>query len=125
MTKRIALCVVIVAALAGLVAGLVLPFEMAPASRPATASALATAQAAVRNRDWNRAATAAAEVLKARPRDPAALLIAGEAAARFDRFGEAIRHYDAVPDSAGTNAALARLCSGDLRLKLGRMTEAE
>lgn len=95
------------------------------ATKKSRQSSLAAARIAVRNQDWERAAAAAAIVLAEQPNDSAALLIAGEASARLDRFVEAIGHYDAVPDSAGGDAALARLCAGDLRLKLGRMSEAE
>ena len=122
---RVVYLLLIVAAAAGLVAVLALDFGTPETPAPQATASLAAVEAAIRDRDWERAAAVAEAVLEEHPDDPEVLLAAGEAAARLGRFGDAIRRYDAVPDSAGADAAVARLCSGDARLKLGRMTEAE
>src|SRR5690606_1842736 len=111
-------------AVASLAVAFALLFRNDPSPKT-TRSSLAAAQSAIRVRDWKKAATLAAAALEDRPGDTSLLLIAGEAAARLQRFDEAIKHYDVITDTAGDDAAIARLCSGDVRLKLGRLSEAE
>lgn len=122
VSKRIAVIVPLLAA-GALAAVLLVP--SGPSKESKFRPTLRPARAAAKAGDWKEAEALAEVFLRERPGDTNALLLAGEAAARQDRFPAAIRHYDAVGDAAGTDAAVARLCAGDLRLKLGRLTEAE
>jgi len=116
--------VVLLPLLAAGAVAVVLLVPAGPPKVPVRPTSLDPARVAAKSGRWARAATLAADFLREHPRDSDALLLAGEAAARLDRYEEAIRYYDAVPDSASA-AATARLCAGDVRLRLGRMTEAE
>ncbi len=123
MLKRFAVVVALLAASATAAVLLLLPPE--PPTKLKRTLTLGPARVAAKAGQWDQAAALAGAFLRERPNDTKALLLAGEAAARQDRFDEAIRHYDLIRDTAGADAAIARLCSGDVRLKLGRLTEAE
>lgn len=61
--------------------------------------------------------------LLAKQRDtPKLLLIAGESASRVEKYDEAIEIYDLIPDSAGSDAAIARWAAGEVTLQMGQMT---
>src|SRR5258708_4928734 len=48
-----------------------------------------------------------------------AMLIAGEAATKQNRYEQAIGHYARISSRAGDQTATARVCAGDLLLQLG------
>ena len=54
-----------------------------------------------------------------------AMLIAGEAATKQDRYEQAILYYARVPSGAGEQTATARYCAGDLLFQLGQASDAE
>lgn len=60
-----------------------------------------------------------------RARSPAALLLAGQAAAREGHLTEAIDYYDRIPAGAGEHAANGRTAAGNLFLRLGQASKAE
>lgn len=53
---------------------------------------------------------------------PKLLLMAGESASRLQRYAESLELYDRIPDSAGSDAAIARWAAGEVTLQLGQMT---
>ena len=61
--------------------------------------------------------------LLAKQRDtPKLLLMAGESASRLEQYDEAIELYDRIPDSAGSDAAIARWAAGEVTLQMGQMS---
>lgn len=75
--------------------------------------------------DFDRADSIARAVLRRQPRNAGALLIAGEVATKQDRWDEALRLYEQIPDDAGRKAAVGLSAAGDLLLQQGHALEAE
>lgn len=62
------------------------------------------------------------ELLAKQRETPKLLLMAGESASRLQRYAESIELYDRIPDSVGSDAAVARWAAGEVTLQLGQMT---
>jgi len=62
------------------------------------------------------------ELLRHQKDAPNVLLMAGESSSRLRQYGDAIRFYDRIPDSARSDAAVARWAAGEVTLQLGQMS---
>jgi len=62
------------------------------------------------------------ELLTKQRDSPKLLLMAGESASRLKQYDEAIELYDRIPDSAGSDAAIARWAAGEVALQMGQMS---
>lgn len=82
---------------------------------------LSAARRALQRGDFTTALRMSDQLLADRD-DSACLLIAGEAAARLNKFDEAVSYYDRVPDSPADQAAVARWAAGEVTLQLRQMT---
>ncbi len=87
-----------------------------------TNAAIRAAQQAMRLNDYESALETCDKLLKAGEQLPSIFLIAGESASKLGRFNEAVKYYERVPDSAGTDASIARWAAGEITLHLGRMS---
>lgn len=87
---------------------------------------IADARAALAQGEFGDAETLAQQALARDPSDIAALLVAGEAAARQERVSDAIAYLDRIPDDGSPDAIAARGAAGELVLrKSGDVPQAE
>ena len=84
----------------------------------------AAARKSMQMGDYSKALGLLQQLLEQDGESPALLLKAGEAAARLERFPEAIRYYDRVSDEHPHDAAVARWAAGEVQLQLRKMTPA-
>lgn len=81
------------------------------------------AKRAFQRGDHTEALSICRELLKSQKNTPQVLLMAGESASRLMQYEEAIKLYDSIPDSATSDAAIARWAAGEITLQMGRMSE--
>ncbi len=97
-------------------------------NRPAplsTPQLLADARKALRHGDYPKAEQLATRVLLQSDASPAALLIAGESAAKLNRFDDAVAYYGRVPDRGDETALRAIAAKAELLFMLGRFSACE
>ncbi|HUQ72080.1 MAG TPA: tetratricopeptide repeat protein, partial [Planctomycetaceae bacterium] len=76
-------------------------------------------------RRWDEALRAAREILQTDPDQAVALLIAGEASSRLERYREALEFYRQVPPSAGADYLSATLAAAEIQRVAGSLDQAE
>lgn len=94
-------------------------------TRISTQELVADARQALRNADYEKAETIAARVLALGSKSTAAMLIAGEAAAKRNRLDDAVAYYSQVPDTGNDVAFRALSSKADALFHLGRISESE
>lgn len=72
------------------------------------------AEECLRRGELDEALAAGKQALARRPKDPRALLLAGNISAAMGNARSAVDYFDQIPDSAGSFALEARLAAGDL-----------
>ena len=90
-----------------------------------TQELVADARQALRNADYVKAESTAARALGLGSKSTAAMLIAGEAAAKLNRLDDAITYYTQVPDTGNDVAFRALSSKADALFHLGRISESE
>lgn len=117
-----------------LVAGLVAwRWGSAPPGAPATKDApaatieklLLTARAHLSARRWDDARLTAEQVLQTEPDNSAALVIAGEACTRLERFSAALNFYARVPPAHPEQYLIATRTAAEIHRVHGSLDEAE
>ncbi len=96
--------------------------------RDQTAAAVqlvADAQRALRTADYSQAERLARQALTYSGDSTAAMLIAGEAAAKSNRLDEAVAYYSLVPDTGNEVTFKALAAKADALFHLGRLAESE
>ena len=81
-----------------------------------------TAKAAFQRGHHAEALAICKELLTKQQDTPKLLLMAGESASRLKQYDEAIELYDRIPDSARSDAAIARWAAGEVTLQMGQMS---
>ena len=89
-----------------------------------TQELVADARQALRNADYVKAESTAARALGLGSKSTAAMLIAGEAAAKLNRLDDAITYYTQVPDTGNDVAFRALSSKADALFHLGRISES-
>lgn len=81
----------------------------------------AAAKAAFHRGNHAEALSICRDLLTKQPDTPKLLLMAGESASRLQQYDESIELYDRIPNSAGSDAAIARWAAGEVTLQMGQM----
>ncbi|MEM8735550.1 MAG: tetratricopeptide repeat protein, partial [Planctomycetota bacterium] len=126
MTKVATLVLLLLLAIGGIV--LVMWFPPGGGTTPSRRPTLASARRAFDFGNFNEAMTIASEIASnesdSNPQTSAeALMIAGEAATKLNRLGEAVEFYQRVPDST-SEAVTARWAAGEIHFFEKRPTAA-
>ncbi|HTN04604.1 MAG TPA: tetratricopeptide repeat protein, partial [Planctomycetaceae bacterium] len=90
-----------------------------------TAKLLSTARVRLAARRWDDARRIAEQILQREPDDPAALLIAGEAATRLEQFSDALKYYAGVSPAHPEQYLLAIRTAAEIHRVHGSLDEAE
>ena len=94
-------------------------------SSVSTQQLVADARQALRNADYAQAEARAARALQLGSKSTAAMLIAGEAAAKRNRLQEAVAYYSQVPDSGNEVTFRALSSKAEALYQLGLISESE